>query len=54
MSDRFLELRAFVRAADTGSFSRGARELRLSQPSVSRLVAALEGHLAASFAAAPA
>ena len=45
MSDRFLELRAFVRAADTGSFSSAARELRLSQPSVSRLVAALEDRL---------
>jgi DNA-binding transcriptional LysR family regulator len=45
MSDRFLELRVFVRAADTGSFSRAARELRLSQPSVSRLVAALEDRL---------
>ncbi len=45
MSDRLLELRAFVRAADSGSFSRAARDLRLSQPSVSRLVAALEDRL---------
>ena len=45
MSDRIQELRAFVRAAETGSFSRTARELRLSQPSVSRLVMALEARL---------
>ncbi|HEV2548273.1 MAG TPA: LysR substrate-binding domain-containing protein [Stellaceae bacterium] len=36
---------AFVRAAETGSFSRVARELRISQPSVSRMVASLEARL---------
>jgi DNA-binding transcriptional LysR family regulator len=46
MSDRLLELTAFVRAAETGSFSQTARELGLSQPSVSRMVAALEERLA--------
>jgi DNA-binding transcriptional LysR family regulator len=45
MSDRLQELNAFVRAAETGSFSRVARELRVSQPSVSRMVASLEARL---------
>jgi DNA-binding transcriptional LysR family regulator len=33
MSDRLRELTAFVRAGETGSFSRVARELGVSQPS---------------------
>jgi DNA-binding transcriptional LysR family regulator len=45
MSDRLLELTAFVRAAETGSFSRVAREFGVSQPSVSRMVASLETRL---------
>jgi DNA-binding transcriptional LysR family regulator len=45
MSDRLRELAAFVRAAETGSFSRVARELNVSQPSVSRMVAGLEARL---------
>lgn len=45
MSDRLLELTAFVRAAETGSFSRTAREFGVSQPSVSRMVASLEARL---------
>jgi DNA-binding transcriptional LysR family regulator len=45
MSDRLRELTAFVRAAETGSFSRVAREFRVSQPSVSRMVASLEARL---------
>jgi DNA-binding transcriptional LysR family regulator len=45
MSDRLLELSIFVRAAETGSFSRAAREFRVSQPSVSRMVASLEARL---------
>ena len=45
MSDRFQELLVFVRAADTGSFSATARELGLSQPSVSRIVSELEARL---------
>jgi DNA-binding transcriptional LysR family regulator len=40
-----MELSVFVRAAETGSFSRVAREFRLSQPSVSRMVASLEARL---------
>jgi DNA-binding transcriptional LysR family regulator len=45
MADRLQELSAFVRTAETGSFSRVARELGVSQPSVSRLVANLEARL---------
>jgi DNA-binding transcriptional LysR family regulator len=45
MSDRLLELTAFVRAAETGSFSRVAREFGTSQPTVSRMVASLENRL---------
>src|SRR6266403_4604899 len=45
MSDRLQELSAFVRAAETGSFSRVARELRVSQSSVSRMIASLEARL---------
>jgi Mn-dependent DtxR family transcriptional regulator len=43
MSDRLQELSVLVRAAKTGSFSRVARELGISQPSVSRTVERLEG-----------
>jgi len=42
MSDRLKELTAFVRAAETGSFSKVAREFEVSQPLVSRMVASLE------------
>lgn len=45
MSDRIQELSVFVRTAESGSFSRAARELRLSQPSVSRIVSELEARL---------
>ncbi|GJH00638.1 LysR family transcriptional regulator [Paraburkholderia terrae] len=45
MSDRFQELHVFARAAETGSFSATARELGLSQPSVSRIVSELEARL---------
>jgi DNA-binding transcriptional LysR family regulator len=45
MSDRLQELTVFVRAAESGSFSRAARELNLSQPSVSRIVSDLEARL---------
>jgi DNA-binding transcriptional LysR family regulator len=47
MSDRLRELTAFVRAGDTGSFSRVARELGVSQASISRMVASLEARLGA-------
>jgi DNA-binding transcriptional LysR family regulator len=45
MSDRLQELTAFIRAGETGSFSRVARELGVSQPSISRIVASLETRL---------
>jgi len=45
MSDRLQELTVFVRAAESGSFSKTARELGLSQPSVSRIIGELESRL---------
>jgi DNA-binding transcriptional LysR family regulator len=45
MSDRLQELQVFVRAAESGSFSQSARELSLSQPSVSRIIGELEARL---------
>ena len=45
MNDRLMQLALFVRAVETGSFSRAAREFGLAQPSVSRAVAALERRL---------
>ncbi|KAA1009653.1 LysR family transcriptional regulator [Paraburkholderia panacisoli] len=45
MNDRFQELRLFVRAGESGSFSAAAREMGLSQPSVSRIVSGLEARL---------
>src|SRR5580698_6257384 len=45
MSDRLQELAVFIRAAESGSFSRAGRELGLSQPSVSRIIGELETRL---------
>src|SRR5256886_16003764 len=45
MSDRLQELAVFVRAAESGSFSKAARELSLSQPSVSRIFGEREARL---------
>ncbi len=45
--DRLAALRLFVRAVETASFSRAARDSGLSQPAVSRAVAALEADLGA-------
>jgi len=45
MSDRWQEMAVFVRVADTGSLSRAGRELKLSQPSVTRIVGTLEERL---------
>ncbi len=45
MNDRLLQLALFVRTVESGSFSKAAREFGLSQPSVSRSIAALERRL---------
>lgn len=45
MTDQFAALRVFVRLAHTGSFSGTARELKLSQPTTSRMISDLEQHL---------
>jgi DNA-binding transcriptional LysR family regulator len=42
MNDRFVSLQLFVRVARTGSFSVAGLELGFSQPTASRIVAALE------------
>lgn len=46
MNDRFEQLSLFVRVAETGSFSRAGREVGMAQPSVSRVISALEARLA--------
>jgi len=48
MSDRLLELEAFVRVAETENFSQAARNLGLTQSAVSRIVASLERRVGAS------
>jgi DNA-binding transcriptional LysR family regulator len=45
MNDRLAALKVFVRVAHVRSFSRAAKELGLSQPTVSRLLATLERSL---------
>ena len=45
LSDRFQALRLFVEIARTGSFSKGAKAMRLSQPTASRIIALLEEQL---------
>ena len=42
MNDRFFSLQLFARVARSGSFSIAGREMGLSQPTASRIVAALE------------
>jgi DNA-binding transcriptional LysR family regulator len=48
MSDRLSALRLFIRVARKGSFSAAARELGLSQPTASKIIAALEREVGAS------
>lgn len=48
MSDRLFALRLFTRVARIGSFSRAGLELGLSQPSASRIIAALEREIGAA------
>ena len=43
--DRFLLMTCFARSVELGSLSAAGRDLGLSQPNVSRYVAALEEHL---------
>lgn len=43
--NRFSEMETFVRVVETGSFSNAAKQLRVGQPSVSKLVAQLEERL---------
>ena len=45
MNDGLNQLSLFARTAETGSFSKTAREFGLSQPAVSRAVASLEARL---------
>lgn len=47
MSDQIRDMALFVRVAETGSFSRAGRELGYAQPSVSRMISALEDRLGA-------
>src|ERR1700742_2663603 len=42
MNDRFLSLQLFSRVARTASFSVGGREMGMSQPTASRIIATLE------------
>jgi DNA-binding transcriptional LysR family regulator len=48
MNDRLSALKLFARAARVGNFSSAGRELGLSQPSASRLIAALEEEVGAT------
>ncbi|MFA5965669.1 MAG: LysR family transcriptional regulator [Sphingomonas sp.] len=43
--DRLRAMEVFVRVIETGSFSAAARDLRIGQPAVSKLIAALEDRL---------
>ncbi|CAM3941554.1 LysR substrate-binding domain-containing protein [Bordetella muralis] len=45
MTDRWLEIEVFTRVAESGSFSRAAQQLELSQPSASRIITGLEARL---------
>src|SRR5437016_209039 len=48
MNDRFLSLQLFARVARVGSFSEAGRQMGLSQPTTSRIVAALEKKVGAA------
>jgi DNA-binding transcriptional LysR family regulator len=48
MNDRFTAMRLFVRVARTESFSAAAEEMGMTQPSASRIVAALEKRIGAA------
>lgn len=48
MNDRFTSMQLFVRVARSGSFSTAAREMGMTQPTASRIVAALEKQVGAA------
>lgn len=48
LSDQFQAMRLFVQIARTGSFSKGAMAMKLSQPTASRIIAILEEQLGAT------
>src|SRR6202012_2049818 len=48
MNDRFFSLQLFIRVARAASFSVAGREMGISQPSASRIVAALERKVGAA------
>jgi DNA-binding transcriptional LysR family regulator len=48
MNDRFTSMQLFVRVARAGSFSVAAREMGMTQPTASRIVAALEKKVGAA------
>jgi DNA-binding transcriptional LysR family regulator len=43
--DRLREMEAFVRVVEAGSFSAAARDLKLGQPAISKMIVALEDRL---------
>jgi DNA-binding transcriptional LysR family regulator len=45
--DRWQAMRVFVRVADAGSFAEAARQLDLSPPAVTRIVAGIEALIGA-------
>ena len=45
MNNRLQELLVFVRVGEVGSFTRAARDMNISQPSVSRIIGELEARL---------
>lgn len=45
MNDRLQALTVFARVGESGSFTRAARDMNLSQPSVSRIIGELEARL---------
>jgi DNA-binding transcriptional LysR family regulator len=48
MKDQLTALKLFARVSETGGFSSAGRDLGLSQPSASRLIAQLEAHVGAA------
>src|SRR5260370_37249646 len=53
MNDRFFSLQLFARVARSGSFSVAGREMGISQPTASRIVAALEKQIGVALLVRP-